>query len=86
MEAFDYSPRMFHAMYGLCKITVAFVFAQFLNADVSIEHFLWALFFMKNYDTFDVCAHHFGVDPKTFTHHVWHAIYLLRHRLDTVRF
>jgi len=86
MADFDATDRVFQAHYGVCKSTAEVLFTVASGADESVKlfHVLWMLYFLKTYNTLDVCASHFRVCARTFQHHLWLVIHLLARTLKTV--
>src|SRR5947209_4782127 len=80
----EMNERVFAAHFGLDKVTVTLVYVIFLAPDVQFTHLLWTLFFLKTYNTLDVCASFWSVDPKTFDKHVWDVMFVLWRKLHTV--
>ena len=87
MAAFDCTDRVFQAHYGVCKATAVVLLnvASAAEPSVVLDHILWMLFFLKTYNTHDVCATTFGVCQRTFQHHLWVVIHTLARTLLTVR-
>ena len=75
--------RRFRAFFGtsprICSIIWGIISQQtnFPDHNHNYRHLLMALHFLKCYNTEDVDAGLFHVDPKTFRTHLWEYIHLL---------
>lgn len=80
--------RQFHANFGLSKATIIILFGVLQSATshggFTLDHILWTFYFLKVYNTVDVSAVHWKVDPKTYRLWVWKVIQTLFIYLDTV--
>ena len=83
---FDSSNRVFCAHFGVSKKTTAILFLHLASLQVNIElhHVFWTLYFLKLYNSLDVCCSYWNVDHKTFTLWIWRIIGLIVTTLDTV--
>ena len=82
--------RQFHAHFGLSKTTIIILFGVLQSVasqtGFALDHVLWTFYFLKVYNTVDVSAVYWKVDPKTYRLWVWRVIQTLFVHLDTVRF
>ena len=70
----------FKAQFGVsckvCSIVWDLIrpFKKNMLRNVSAIHLLWALSFLKTYDSFHVLSAHAGVSEKTFSEWVWRIV------------
>jgi hypothetical protein len=80
-----WSERKFRANFGIGVETVQLLLSCIFEDDqLPVHYFLWTLFWLKTYDTYDVCSAFFGVDPKTFQRHIMATVHFLYNTLHTV--
>ena len=85
---FESSNRVFLSHFGVSKKTVAILFLHLINLQLEFQlelhHVFWTLYFLKVYNSLDVCCSYWNVDHKTFTLWIWRIIGLIVTTLDTV--
>ena len=85
---FDSLNRVFSAHFGVSKQTVAVLFTHLstlqLPYTIEVHYVYWTLYFLKTYDSLDLCSHYWNVDPKTFSLWIWRIIALIERTLNTV--
>lgn len=79
----SYTERSWNANYGISKLTTILI-ADYISQDIKFDHLLWALYFLKVYPSYDVCAVHWNVDKKTFQYWSWKTLFVLMNAIDTV--
>ena len=75
-EASDDEIRSFKALYGARPEICLVLYRKLREVDCrpTIEHFLWAMAFLKLYHSEDDFAKRFHVTRKTFREHVWRIV------------
>ena len=85
---FEWDDRKFAAHFGIAKETMKILWLHIQSLDTDgifkLKHLLWTLYFMKVYNSSDVSASFWKVDPKTYSKWVWKLIVFLNLTLNTV--
>lgn len=81
--------HIFRRFIGLEPTEVEYVFRKYFedeNYHIQRRHLLWALFFLRRYETEESAAIRFRTNVKTFRLRVWQIIHHLYRNLDEVFF
>jgi hypothetical protein len=89
MEKLEWSERKFHAHFGVSQFTILVLF-QLLHSHFgnyfSLDHILWAFYFLKVYTSVDVGAEYWKISSKTYELWIWRTLHALFIVLDMVNF
>jgi hypothetical protein len=78
--------RLWNSNFGVCIQTAA-VLWRLLRESGAFEckHLLWALHFLKTYNTYEQCVLVWGCTEKTLKRRIWEVLAYLFKRLNLVR-
>lgn len=87
----SWAPRKFRAHFGVSWEVTQVLWRVIVSKgspyfSFKYDHLLWALHFLKVYDSVDVSAQHWNVDPKTYHTWIWRILATLEELLLEVSF